>query len=343
MSSILKVPANGICLFSGITSTNGKEKKVVIDFEPPKPLKSPLYVCDHRFHVDILASMSTKHEKYGYIIVGGQRCLLGYVMGDTSKILDAFHVEINKSQKKGGQSALRFQRIRDETRHNLIVRVSESAKRCFISNGTPNITGIILAGCAQLKNELQSSELLGDKLKGLVMAIFDVAYDGEQGFYEAIKMSRSFLQNVELIKEQQLLESLFDYAGKGGNCAFGVKEVMMAWNMNAIKELFISDHLNCIRYVNENEEVEYFPNGNYESPDNEQLIDWVISNYQKFGIILHIVGDSSPEGAQFIKGLGGIGTILRYPIDFNPINIHENNLDNDDEDDNNFDSDFDDF
>lgn len=335
------MPKNGICLFTGIVSHEEKgTRKYVIDFEPIRPVKSSCYVCDSHFHIDALKSMVSPREKYGYIIVGGQRCVIGYVAGDSQKIMEAFNVEINKSQKKGGQSALRFQRLRDETRHNLIVKVSEAAKRCFITDGIPNVTGIILAGCAQLKNELQSSELLGDKLKNSVIAIFDVAYDGEQGFYEAIKKSKSFLQNVQLLREQQEIEKLFDYAGNGGNCAFGVKEVMKAWEMNAIKEIFVSKKLDAVRFIDDE-------TGNTKFADKDQnmkikaepLIDWIISHYKEYGITLHLVGDSSPEGAQLIKGLGGIGAVLRYKVDLNGF---EDDNEKDDYD-SGFDSDFEDF
>lgn len=333
------MPNNGICLFSGIISNEEKEgKKVIIYFEPIKPIKSSSYICDSHFHVDCLKEMSIPHEKYGYIIVGGQRCLIGCVSGDTKRIIEVFNVEINKSQKKGGQSALRFQRIRDETRHNLIVKVSEAAKRCFISNGVANITGIILAGCAQLKNELQSSELLGDKLKNKVIAIFDVAYDGEQGFYEALKKSKGLIENVELLKEQQDVERLFEYAAKDGFCAFGVNDVMKAWNMNAIKEIFVSKKLDVVRIIDESsDEQKFAPNNKNLNVKNQLLIDWIIEHYKEFGIILHLVSDSSPEGAQLMKGLGGIGAILRYKIDFDDFNDNDFGTENNDFD---FDSDF---
>lgn len=341
MSRITKVPKNGICLFCGIASNDEKEgKKIVVDFEPIKPIKSSVYVCDSHFHIESLKQMACPHEKYGYIIVGGQRCIIGCVSGDNRKIIEAFNVEVNKSQKKGGQSALRFQRIKDETRHNLIVKVSEAAKRCFISNGLPNVTGIILAGCAQLKNELQSSELLGDKLKNIVMAIFDVAYDGEQGFYEAIRKSKGFLQNVELLREQQEVEKLFDYAGKGGNCAFGVKEVMQAWYMGAIKEIFVSKSLDIVRFIDESkEDVQFALNNEDISVKTEPLIDWIIVHYKEFGITLHLVSDSFPEGVQLKKGLGGIGAILRYKVELDNSNNNEN--DYGDFDYTNHDSDFD--
>jgi peptide chain release factor subunit 1 len=45
------------------------------------------------------------------------------------------------------------------------------------------------------------------------------------------------------------------------------------------------------------------------------LLEWFANNYKQFGTTLEIVTDKSQEGAQFVKGFGGVGGILRYQID----------------------------
>ena len=37
------------------------------------------------------------------------------------------------------------------------------------------------------------------------------------------------------------------------------------------------------------------------------LLEWFANNYKNFGATLEIVTDRSQEGAQFVKGFGGIG------------------------------------
>lgn len=37
------------------------------------------------------------------------------------------------------------------------------------------------------------------------------------------------------------------------------------------------------------------------------LIEWFANNYKGFGATLEIITDKSQEGAQFVKGFGGIG------------------------------------
>jgi peptide chain release factor subunit 1 len=319
MSRINRVPANGICLYCGLTTNSlNQEKKVVIDFEPPRPISCSAYVCDRGFYVDPIRDMIAPREKFGYVVIGGQRCVIGLVAGEVQRVLEAFSVDLPKKHGMGGQSATRFQRLTDEARHNLVRRVSESARKHFIANGNPCVTGIVLAGCAQLKNQLKSSELLGDKLNPLVLQVVDVAYDGEQGFREAVKRSRAALAGVASVREQQALERLFDVAGKGGNCAFGIGETMNAWELRAIAVVYVSRDLDTVRVEFGDHSVAYCkPDETVAGAiDQTPLVEWIVDHYREIGCEIELVGTQSPEGAQFYKGLGGLGALLRFPVSY---------------------------
>lgn len=60
---------------------------------------------------------------------------------------------------RGGQSALRFARLRMEKRHNYVRKVAEVATQLYITNDKPNIAGLILAGSADFKTELSQSDM----------------------------------------------------------------------------------------------------------------------------------------------------------------------------------------
>jgi len=60
---------------------------------------------------------------------------------------------------RGGQSALRFARLRMEKRHNYVRKVAETAVQMFISNDRPNVAGLVLAGSADFKTELSQSDM----------------------------------------------------------------------------------------------------------------------------------------------------------------------------------------
>lgn len=45
------------------------------------------------------------------------------------------------------------------------------------------------------------------------------------------------------------------------------------------------------------------------------LLEWFAEKYKEFGANLEFVTNRSQEGAQFVKGFGGIGGLLRYKLD----------------------------
>ena len=54
-----KVPENGLVLYCGtILTDDGKEKRVNIDFEPFKAINTSLYLCDNKFHTEVIFCVS---------------------------------------------------------------------------------------------------------------------------------------------------------------------------------------------------------------------------------------------------------------------------------------------
>ena len=73
-----------------------------------------------------------------------------------------------------------------------------------------------------------------------------------------------------------------------------------------------------------------------KTAEPQSLLEWFAEKYREFGANLEFVTNRSQEGAQFVKGFGGIGGLLRYKVDFT-------NLQSVDDDDDEFFSDDDDI
>ena len=85
------IPKNGLILFCGtILDENNKEKKVTYDIEPFKPINTSLYLCDNRFHTNILLDLIQEEQKIGVIIIDGKGVLLGLLIGNRKEILYKF-------------------------------------------------------------------------------------------------------------------------------------------------------------------------------------------------------------------------------------------------------------
>jgi len=52
-----------------------------------------------------------------------------------------------------------------------------------------------------------------------------------------------------------------------------------------------------------------------QAEEPASLLEWFAEKYKDFGANLEFVTNRSQEGAQFVKGFGGIGGLLRYKLD----------------------------
>jgi peptide chain release factor subunit 1 len=359
-----KCPKNGLVIYCGTVITDeGKERKVNIDFEPFKPINTSLYLCDNKFHTEDLYELLMDDEAFGFIVMDGNGCLYGTVQGSNKEILHKFSVDLPKKHGRGGQSALRFARLRLEKRHNYVRKVAELATQLFVTDGQrPNVQGLVLAGSADFKAELMRSDLFDPRLAKIVIKMVDVSYGGENGFNQAIEMSADTLSNVKLLKEKKLLQRYMDEISQDtGKYCFMVEDTLKALDMGAVEDLIIWDNLEISRIVLRNtstsEEKILFLNKEQEGNDNlfrdpetgveletvekEPLVEWFANNYKQFGCKMEFVTDRSGEGTQFVKGFGGIGGILRWKLDFaemtkldeaHKMDHHDEDSDEEDED-----------
>lgn len=337
-----KVPPNGLVIYCGTVLTDdGKEKKVNIDIEPFKPINTSLYLCDNKFHTEALQELLESDLKFGFIVMDGNGCLFGSLCGNTREILHKFVVDLPKKHGRGGQSALRFARLRTEKRHNYVRKVAETAVQVFLTNDKVNVAGIVLAGSADFKTELKTSDMFDQRLAAKVIKVVDVSYGGENGFNQAIELSQEVLQGVKFIAEKKLLGKYFDEISMDtGRFVFGIDETLRAMEMGAVETLIVWENLDVNRYTLTNPMTgvtrvvvltreQERNRANFVEPDPEvsgkevelevaekmTLVEWLANNYMNYGAALEFVTDKSQEGAQFVKGFGGFGGLLRYRID----------------------------
>lgn len=336
LKSYNKVPENGLVIFCGIATLNdGREKKIRIDFEPYKPLNTSKYECDNKFHTEYLDSLLHDDNCYGFIIVDGNGCLYGTVSGNNKNIIHKFSVSLPGKTRRGGQSALRFDRIREEKKYIYLKKVGELSTQFFISKDLPNVKGLVLAGAANFKNDLVESKIFDDRLKKIVLDVVDVSYGDENGFNQAINLSQHVLGGVELLNEKKILSQFFTNIEKdSGKYCYCLNATMKALEMGAIELLIIWENLNSIVYkVQSGNDIKYIFDGKIDENstvlEQESFIDWIMIHYKDYGANLVIVSDNTEEGNQFVKGFGGIGGILRYKVEMtmldDDIDFEENN------------------
>lgn len=76
---------------------------------------------------------------------------------------------------------MRFARLRIEKRHNYLRKVCETAASLFIANDRCTVNGLILAGSADFKTDMEKSNMFDPRLLAKVTKVVDVSYGGENG------------------------------------------------------------------------------------------------------------------------------------------------------------------
>jgi len=356
-----RVPDNGLAVYCGsIIRADGKERKVNLDIEPSRPVIHSLYRCDNKFHVQPLLDVLQIEDKFGFVIMDGNGCLFGTLHGNNKEILYNFSVNLPKKHGRGGQSAVRFGRLRMEKRHAYLKKITELIVKFFIKNDKVFVKGFIFAGSAEFKNKLVGADFLDQRIKKKILKVVDISYGGERGFQQAIELSMGCLGDIRFVEEKQLIQSFFKHIAKNtGMITFGVKETIHCMEIGAVQTLIIWENIDLFRIkmrnpLTKDERILYLKKSTiendkqflkdgieYEVVEKEVLIDWLIDNYSQYGIVLEIISDKTPDGTQFCQGFGGIGGILRYQVDI----YNELNDDNNDDDDfyNNIESDDENF
>lgn len=335
-----KVPPNGLLVYCGtIVTDEGKEKMVNIDLEPFKPINTSLYLCDNKFHVECLTELLESDMRFGFIVIDGNGALFGTLCGNTREVIHKITVDLPKKHGRGGQSALRFSRLRVEKRHNYVRKVAEIAVQIFITSDKVNVAGIVLAGSADFKSDLKNSDMFDPRLNAKVIKLVDVSYGGENGFNQAIDLCGEVLEGVKFIQEKKLIQKYFDEISMDtGKFCFGVDDTIRGMELGAVETLIVFENLEISRFTLTNPSTGAIKilhlnpaqerirslflgrdeNGSeieLEVSDKTPLVEWFANNYMNYGTTLEFVSDKSQEGSQFVRGFGGIGGLLRYPVE----------------------------
>ncbi|KAL6209910.1 hypothetical protein ACLB2K_020849 [Fragaria x ananassa] len=241
----------------------------------------------------------------------GNGTLFGTLSGNTREVLHKFSVDLPKKHGRGGQSALRFARLRMEKRHNYL----------------------ILGGSADFKTELSQSDMFDPRLQAKILNVVDVSYGGENDFNQAIELSADVLSNVKFIHEKKLIGKCFEEISQdSGKYVFGVDDTLKSLEMGAVEILLVWESLDIniyelkngstgetiVKHLNKEQENNQSSfrdsetNAELEVRDKMSLLEWFANEYRKFGCSLEFVTNNSQKGSQFCRGFGGIGGILRY-------------------------------
>ncbi len=334
-----KTPERGLVIFSGALPPEGggplgSEVVKVYEIDPPKVLKTFLYRCDDHFHVDILKDMLKDENLIGFLAIDAKDTGWGLLHGDKIEVLKETGSGVAGKHRQGGQSAKRFQRLREMELTYYFNRVAEITKEYFVD--IYPIKGLIISGPGPTKEDFINGNYLEYRLKEMVLGTIDASYAGSEGIREAFSKSTELLSDFRMVEEKKMVEELFKHINNNsGLAAYGLKEIIKLLKKNVVSQIIISGDIDlhrieikCKRCNNMTEEIVERPQvipkktellnlpcPNCKSKDSEattqDIIDYFALIATKTGTKIEVVSGKAEHG-MMLSSLGKIGAILRY-------------------------------
>lgn len=335
------VPDNGLVLFCGAIPQNGPGSEkiegpyVII---PPEPIKIYLYRCDSKFHLNYLMDILKETETYGILLLDSSEATFATLTGRRLEIVQEITSGIPGKHRAGGQSARRFERLREMQLIEFFKRVGQHANEIFLS--IPDLKGIILGGPGPTKLDFEKGRYLDYRLKEKLLAVVDTAYTGEHGVEEIVERAPEIIKNVRYVEEKRIIQKfLYEIGHDTGLATYGEKDVRRALESGLVETLLLSEELDKTRIKIECASCGYTSYQTLKGPEVQNL-EQSINNascpkcqtatlqiVEKTEIIeelaklaegssanVEIISTETEEGQMLWKAFGGIAAILRYKL-----------------------------
>lgn len=330
----------GIVIFAGALPQEGggpgTEKMETYVIVPPEPIKIFLYRCDSRFHTEHLQEMLREKETYGIIIVDASNATIATLQGKRLDMVRQMYSGVTGKTRAGGQSARRYERLRDMQLNEYFHRVGNHANEIFLPIDT--LKGIILAGPGPTKYDFEKGDYLNYQLKDKVLDVVDTAYVEEQGVKEVVEKAPEIMKKVRYIEEKEIMQKfLYEVGHDTGLITYGEAEVRRLLQMGAVRLLLFSDGLELSRVTikcsacgyqeqttiknSESKMTDQSLSGkpcpNCQAPsltiiETTDIIDDLAQIAEISNTDVEVISTSTEEGQMLKNAFGGIAAMLRF-------------------------------
>ncbi len=311
-------PENGLAIFCGTINVGGDRTDLQCEIiEPPEPLNTYMYRCSSTFELEPLQQMLEEKEVYG-------------VRGVTSTVPG--------KQRKGGQSSVRFQRLRLIAINEFYKKVGDLASEIFLGEKDffERFKGVLIGGPTPTKEEFEAGGYLHHEVQKRIIGLFDVSYTNESGLAELVENAADALKGLEVIKEKTVMNRFLQELVKDdGAAAYGEESVRKNLELGAVDTLLLSDKLRRARlklacpncdYTEERtvsvepgkhiKDLDLGTCPNDTSPlyvaEESDIIDELTALADQSNTTVKIISDDFEEGSMLYNAFGGIAAILRY-------------------------------
>jgi peptide chain release factor subunit 1 len=323
-------PENGMVLFSGAVDTGGGRTDMVTEVleNPPQPIQSFRYHCDSAFLTEHLEEQLADKGLFGLIVLDRREANVGWLRGKRVEPVKSASSLVPGKQRKGGQSAQRFARLRLEAIDNFYQEVAGMGDELFVPK-RHEMDGILVGGPSPTKDEFLDGDYLHHELQDVVLGKFDVAYTDESGLYDLVDAASEVLSEHEILEDKQLMEAFFGELQDGDRATYGFGPTRENLVMGSVETLLLSEDLRtdvllleCPEGHEDQALVERSGDpeastcdtcgADAEVVEREDVIDHLMGIADQRGTETVFVSTDFEKGEQLRSAFGGIAGILRY-------------------------------
>ncbi|GKZ14957.1 peptide chain release factor aRF-1 [Haladaptatus sp. T7] len=321
-------PERGIVIFSGAIDTGGGQTDMVTKVleSPPDPVESFRYHCDSQFLTEPLEEMLGDKGLYGLIVLDRREATVGWLKGKRIEPVKSASSLVPGKQRKGGQSAQRFHRLRLEAIDNFYQEVAGMADDLFVPK-RHEIDGVLVGGPSPTKDEFLDGDYLHHELDGKVLGKFDIAYTDESGLYDLVNAAEDTLADAEVMKDKREMNEFFRELHEGDLATYGFEPTRRNLVMGSVDRLLLSEDLRkdvAVFECGDKEEYEFIDrrkgdpehtceNGSEaEMTEREDAIEFLMNIAEQRGTETKFISTDFEKGEQLMNAFGGVAGILRY-------------------------------
>ena len=331
-------PENGLVIFCGAIPQNGpgSERIETYVIVPPEPIHIYLYRCDARFHTEHLQEMLREKETYGILLLDASEATLATLQGRRLEIVRELTSGVPGKTRAGGQSARRYERLRDMRLQEYFTRVGHHANETFLP--IENLKGLILGGPGPTKYDFEKGEYLSYMLKDKILDVIDTSYVEEQGVKEIVNKAPEIMRKIRYIEEKKLMQQfLYEIGHDTGLVTYGEEDVRRALETGAIRTLLLSDAVDTMRVTLKcnacgyqeqqslrsqmltslEQDLSGKPCPKCKAPalgvaETQDLVDNFAQLAEYTNAEVEIISSETEEGQMLKNSFGGIAAILRF-------------------------------
>ena len=332
----------GIVVFTGALLSEGAapgtERMEAYVIVPPEPIKIFLYRCDSRFHTEHLQEMLREKETYGILLVDASNATIATLQGKQLQIVREMHSGVAGKTRAGGQSARRYERLRDMQLNDYFTRVGEHANEIFMPIET--LKGIIVGGPGPTKYDFEKGDYLNYQLKNKILDTVDTAYVEEQGVKEVVDKAPEIMRKVRYIEEKALMQKfLYEVGHDTGMITYGENEVRRLMLSGAVRTVLLSESVDLFRitikcsacgyeeqHTVKGKDLQNFEQGlpgkpcasckapSYSIVDKKDIVDDFAEIAEVTNIEIEVISGETEDGQMLKNAFGGIAAFLRFKL-----------------------------